>query len=163
MKWLLIPVGILVCCIVLALIIGWLLPVKHTASIRVRLSAPVSKVWQRITGVSDFPRWRSNLQSIQILTDSSWVEVDNRRHQTPYSLETIETNRKLITRIDSRKLPFGGSWTYTLEPDGQGTSLNITENGEIYNPLFRFVSRYITGHSATLKKYASDMERSFAR
>jgi hypothetical protein len=31
--------------------------------------------------------------------------------------------------------------------------LSITENGEVYNPAFRFVSRYIMGHAATVDAY----------
>ncbi len=162
MKWLLIPFGILVCCIVLIFIIGWLLPVKHTAGIRIHLPTSPTQVWQRITGFSDFPQWRSDLQSVQILTDSTWVEIDKRRHQIPYRLEIIKSDHQLITRIDGVNLPFGGSWTYTLEPEGQGTVLSIVENGEVYNPLFRFVSRFIIGQTATLKKYAVDIKRSFA-
>lgn len=28
--------------------------------------------------------------------------------------------------------------------------LTITENGEVHNPLFRFVSRFIMGYAATI-------------
>jgi hypothetical protein len=32
-------------------------------------------------------------------------------------------------------------------------TLTITENGEVYNPLFRFVSRFIIGQTATMDGY----------
>jgi hypothetical protein len=31
--------------------------------------------------------------------------------------------------------------------------VRITENGEVYNPLFRFVSRYVIGHNRTIDAY----------
>jgi len=36
---------------------------------------------------------------------------------------------------------------------GNATTLRITENGEVYNVIFRFVSRFVMGHSATIDKY----------
>lgn len=39
---------------------------------------------------------------------------------------------------------------YRLVPDGAGTRVTITENGEVYNPLFRFVSRFLMGHTSTI-------------
>ena len=29
----------------------------------------------------------------------------------------------------------------------------ITENGEVYNPIFRFLSRYVMGYTATMDRY----------
>ena len=41
-------------------------------------------------------------------------------------------------------------WTYELAPEGSGTRLTITENGEIYNPIFRFVARFVLGYTSTM-------------
>ena len=57
------------------------------------------------------------------------------------------------------KLPFGGTWTYEVQPDGTGSAVTITEDGEVYNPIFRFVSRFFIGYEGTLRQYASDVER----
>jgi hypothetical protein len=56
-------------------------------------------------------------------------------------------------RIADKDLPYGGQWTYELEPQGLQTALRITEDGEIYNPVFRFVSRFVMGHTATIDNY----------
>ena len=60
--------------------------------------------------------------------------------------------RRMVTRIDPG-LPFGGTWTYHLVPEAEGTALTITEDGEVYNPVFRFVSRFVMGHTATIDTY----------
>ena len=31
--------------------------------------------------------------------------------------------------------------------------LRVTEHGEVYNPLFRFVSKFIIGHHTSLEQY----------
>ena len=46
-----------------------------------------------------------------------------------------------------------------LIPRGDSTTLRITENGEVYNPVFRFVSRFVFGHSATIEKYLADVRK----
>ena len=42
---------------------------------------------------------------------------------------------------------------------GEVASLTITENGEIYNPVFRFVSRFITGQTSTIDEYLRALGR----
>jgi hypothetical protein len=58
--------------------------------------------------------------------------------------------QRLVSRIADERLPYGGTWTYELAPAGDGTRLTITERGEIYNPVFRFVARFVMGHTATM-------------
>jgi hypothetical protein len=65
--------------------------------------------------------------------------------------------KRLVGRITDTSLPFRGSWTYVLQSEGTGTRLSITENGEVYNPIFRFMSRFVFGHTATMERYLVDL------
>ena len=47
--------------------------------------------------------------------------------------------------------------TFELAAAGTGTRLTITERGEVYNPLFRVMSRFILGHTATIDRYLADL------
>lgn len=38
-------------------------------------------------------------------------------------------------RITTPNLPYSGTWTYSLQPTGGRTIVQITENGEVYNPV----------------------------
>ena len=42
---------------------------------------------------------------------------------------------------------------------GEVTSLTVTEDGEVQNPLFRFVSRFIMGQTATIDQYLRALGR----
>ena len=66
---------------------------------------------------------------------------------------------ELVTRIADTGLAFGGSWTFALQPAASGTRLSITENGEVYNPLFRVMSRFVFGHTATIDRYLGDLQK----
>ncbi len=67
----------------------------------------------------------------------------------------------LRARIADPDLPFGGTWIYELKPEGAVTRLVITERGEVYNPIFRFVSRYIIGHTAAIDGFLAALQARF--
>jgi hypothetical protein len=72
-------------------------------------------------------------------------------------VDTAVPNERLVTRIADKSLPFGGKWTYTLAQTGNSTVLRITEDGEVYNPVFRFISRFVLGHATTIDRYLRDV------
>ena len=76
-----------------------------------------------------------------------------------YVVEAATPPSRLVTRIADPSLPFGGTWTYELVPAGAGTTLRITEDGEVYNVIFRVMSKYVFGHTATVDTYLRDLGR----
>jgi uncharacterized protein YndB with AHSA1/START domain len=155
MKWLLLGVAILTALAVVVGGIGWLLPVAHTARRQQRLPVPPESVWKVITDVAAFPSWRADVARVESLPNRDgrtiWTEHGSSGEMT-ISIERSEPPRLLVTRIEPG-LPFGGTWTYELAPDAGGSVLTITERGEVYNPIFRFMSRFIFGHDSTLAGY----------
>jgi hypothetical protein len=51
------------------------------------------------------------------------------------------------------------TWTFAIEPAGNEsrTMVTITEDGEAYNPVFRFVSRFVLGQAHTIDAYLKAM------
>ena len=100
-----------------------------------------------------------------------------RRHGSDavtYRVEASEPPRRRVVRIADTNLAYGGTWTYdvtlvvpagTAAPvastaaAGEGadaaplTQITITERGEVYNPIFRFMSRFVFSHHATIDAY----------
>jgi uncharacterized protein YndB with AHSA1/START domain len=148
--------------IVLVLVVGWSLPVRHRVSRRAAYAAPPDAVYGAITNVSDFPQWRSKVKSVEEEAPVGGKRTFRERdaHGTIlYVVDEATPARRLVTRIADKTLPFGGTWTYELSPEGQRTALRITEDGEVYNPLFRFMSRFVLGHTATIDTYLADLGR----
>jgi len=79
-----------------------------------------------------------------------WREID--AHGNSVTYEAIEETPpfRLITRIADPHLPYGGMWVHEISPEPGGSMLQITENGEIYNPIYRFMSRFVFGYTATI-------------
>ena len=152
MRWVLAFAALLVALVLIVSVIGYTLPRSHVASASARFAAPPDSLWTSLTDVPAFPKWRPGVARVELLPDENgqrgWREFGKHDAVTYRVVESVAP-RRLVARIADQNLPFGGSWTYDLAPDGSGSRLTITEHGEVYNPIFRFVSRFIVGHTST--------------
>jgi uncharacterized protein YndB with AHSA1/START domain len=152
--------------VLIILLVGAILPEKHVATRTYHFDADPEKVWNLITDFQGQTRWRPKLERVERLPSQNghevWREVEGRRRQL--SFETVECSPPhiLVRRIVDEGLPFGGSWTFEIVPDTSGSRLTITENGEVRNALFRFVSRFIIGHTTGIETYASNLRQALA-
>jgi hypothetical protein len=163
LKWLLLAVGVLAAVIVGVVLIGYSLPVKHTASVQVPVNGTPEQVFALITDVANAPTWRTGLERVAVhgREPLRFTELSTNGDIT-YVQDAYEAPRLFRSRIENgRALGFGGTWTWELQPSGDGTLLTITEHGEVYNPLFRVLSKYVFGHYSGLEQYASDVARRF--
>jgi hypothetical protein len=46
-----------------------------------------------------------------------------------------------------------------LRDDGGLTTLRITEEGDVYNPFFRFISRFIIGQTRSINSYLINLAK----
>jgi hypothetical protein len=76
-----------------------------------------------------------------------------------FVIDDIVQNRRIVSRIADPALPFGGTWTYEFSGTGSRSVLRITEDGEVYNPVFRFMSRYVFGHDRTMNQFLDDLDQ----
>jgi len=75
--------------------------------------------------------------------------------------QSMEPPKKLVNRIGGNDLPFGGTWTFDVTPTPDGSTLRITENGYVTNPIFRFVGRFFIGYSSEMEKYLTGLSQHF--
>lgn len=125
MRWIaLIAAGLLALIAGIA-IVGAMLPRTHKASRTLRVKRSPADVWP----------------VLMQLTQASDVPVDVLESQPPH---------RLVTRVTEKERNFGGTWTIDVVPVGDGATVTIIEDGWVANPIFRFVSRVIIGHHATM-------------
>src|SRR5262245_20866404 len=159
-RMLILAAGLIVALILLLIAIGYALPISHVATREARLPAPPARVFSVLRDVEQFPKWRSDVKSVEVLATTPALRWRERGgNDITFEMETVEPPRRIVTRIADKTLAFGGSWTYELSPQDGGTRLVITENGEVYNPLFRFMSRFVFGHTATIDRFIEDLGR----
>jgi uncharacterized protein YndB with AHSA1/START domain len=140
---------------------GYALPVAHVATRDTVLTAPPERIFGALTDVEAFPKWRTDVQAVEVIARTPRLQWRERGSDGTIAFEIQESDppRRLVTRIADRSLPFGGAWTFALQPGDGGTKLTITENGEVYNPLFRVMSRFVFGHTATIDRYLGDLQK----
>lgn len=165
MKWIVIVGGVIATCVAIVIAIGAILPRDHVAAMTARIAATPDSVWSALTNPAAFPSWRPDVKSVDMLaptaTGPSWREHSSQGAIT-FVVDGADAPRRLVGRIADKNLPFGGSWEYLIEPDGPSASrVTIVERGAVYNPLFRFVSRFIMGHTATIDAYLRSLGKRF--
>ena len=159
MRWIFIILGVLALLVALVCVVGALLPRHHTATRSARFNAKPEAVWAVISDPEHFKDWRTELKDVHVIDDKSWREVDS--HGQAITFEAVERipPRRIVTRIADKTLPFGGTWTQEIAPDGEGSRLTVTEDGEIYNVVFRFVARFILGYTGSIDAYLRNLGR----
>ena len=164
MKWILWIFVFFAGILILIVLVGYLLPKQHTVTREARFRQPPEAEWKAITDIDAMPSWRQGLKSVKRLPDQNglptWVEATD---SGDFPLQTMVSQppSKLVVRIADPKLPFGGTWTYEIPALPSGSVLRILEDGEIYNPVFRFLSRFVFGYSGTIDAYLKSLAKKF--
>jgi hypothetical protein len=138
MKWVWIALVSISAVVAFVAAAGAMLPIDHIAARRARFKQAPGALWAAIDRPKTFQEDGVN-----------------------YEVTRSDPPRLLETRIADTHLPYGGSWTYEIAPAPEGSELRITEHGSVYNPIFRFVSRFIMGHTATIDKSLRELGKKF--
>jgi hypothetical protein len=132
MKWLLRVVAALIALVAILAAVGAFLPVQHVASRSAEFNAPPEQVFALVSDLKNYGAW--------------WPEGTETRVVV---VESVPPSR-FVTKIDEPDAPFGGTWTMEIVPTPTGSRLTITERGEVYNPIFRALARFVFGHTSTI-------------
>jgi polyketide cyclase/dehydrase/lipid transport protein len=158
MRIVLIVVGVLVLLVVGVVVIGAMLPKRHVAERRATFKASPEKLFALIAGSQD---WRPDVNSCELITGDGGKqfprEISKRGQTVLYELQGSKPPLAIQRRIATENLPYGGTWSFALEPANGETVVRITEDGEVYNPIFRFVSKFVMGQTAMQDAYLKAM------
>lgn len=148
----------------MVVVIGFLLPKQHVASRAITLKRKPEDVFQLISDFKAASSWRSDVKEVDLLPPAEGhFRYREKGTNGAITMEVVESNpsSRLVTCIADKDLPFGGIWIFDISPTADGCRLNITERGEVYNPVFRFVSRFVLGYHRTLDTYLQNVGRKF--
>ena len=165
MRWLLLALGLVVLLAVLVALVGAGLPLRHHATRKARFRVAPEALYAVMVGPPD---WRSGVKRFGALAEHDgrrqWWEEDQRGQKITYEVMENVAGKRFAVRIADRNLPFGGTWTYDLAPaPGGGSELRISEDGEIYNVIYRVVSRFFLGYTASMETYLRDLGTKFGQ
>jgi hypothetical protein len=163
MSWALYIGGGLVLLVAAMAMVGAMLPRDHHISRKARFHVAPDALFAVLAGPPD---WRTGVKAYGVLPDRDgrkrWWEEDTHGHKIAFELVEANPPERLVTRIAQAGLPFGGGWTFEISPlAGGGAELRIREDGEISNPIFRFIARFLFGYTGSIETYLRDMGAKF--
>ena len=164
-KWLAIIVGTLLAIILVVAGIGALLPADHVATRSVQISAPPSDVWAVVADFEHQATWRDDVERVERVAAADGRELWREHYEggdaLTFETRTAEPPSRLVRAIADPDAPFSGTWEYTIEPAAPGSRVTIVERGTVPNPIFRFMSRFVFGHTSGMDTYLSALSRRF--
>ena len=144
--------------------VGVMLPKAHVVARTITLHQTPEAVFAVMSDFKNAPTWRPDVQSVELLPpEGGAVRFREKSTNGVITYEVVESKApgRLVTRIADPGLPFGGKWIYEISSEPGGCRVDITERGEVYNPVFRFVSRFVLGQTRTLDNYLRNLARHF--
>ena len=158
MKWIFVAVG---CLCLLAAVVAWIgstLPVKHQATRKARFHATPGALYAILAGPPD---WHPDVKAYGDLPDASgrkmWWEQDGHGKKIRWELVEDRPPVRRVVRIADAGLPYGGAWTFEIAPATDGADLRVHEDGEVYNPVFRFLARYVFGYCGSIEGFLRNL------
>lgn len=150
-------VAVLAALVAVVAAIGAMLPRQHTATRSIVVRRPIADVRAVIRDFASMPSWRSDVRQVDLI-DATHFREHGKQGAVTYEIVEDRSDR-IVTRIADRDLDYTGSWTYRLEPEDDATRVAITEDGDVGNVVFRFMSRYVFSNAATIEAYLSALRR----
>ncbi|MBX7079787.1 MAG: SRPBCC family protein [Nannocystaceae bacterium] len=135
-------------------------PRDHVASRTIELDHTPAALFAILEDVSAYPCWRSGLSRVERVGDDPLRYVEHAGDDAiAYVVDERVPSQRLVVRIADAELPWGGSWTYELEPNGTGTRLTITERGYIEPILLRGIAALTMDPTASIAGVQEDLRR----
>jgi hypothetical protein len=163
-RWLVIIAGVVVGLILIVLIIGLLTPEEHHASRTLKTKQAPQAIWDVINDHANEPKWRDDVSSVNSVGERNGKPVWQENYKDGNTLQLATTESKppiRMVREIAEEGPFSGRWEIDITPTAEGSNVKITEIGKVSNPFFRFISKYIIGHTSQMEKYLSNLAKKF--
>ena len=158
--------AVLAVLILAAVCIGMLLPQSHVVARSMHVNQRPEVVYTAISNLKNAPAWRKDIEAVDEVKGDSGETLyrEKSKHGVlSYRIARNDVPTKFVTTIAERDAPFSGSWIFDLAEENGGTRITITERGEVYSPVFRFVARFIFGYHKTMEIYLADLAAHFSQ
>jgi hypothetical protein len=130
MKWILWTFIALAGVVGVIALVGYFLPVSHEASRSAEFNKPPDAVFALLSDVNNYRSWWDGAEVKSVV------------------VESVPPTR-IVTKV-VEETQFGGTWTIDIAPVPTGSRVTITERGEVYNVIFRALSKFVFGHTSTM-------------
>ena len=164
-KWLIRIVILLIVLIGTVFLIGALLPEEHRASRTLVTKQSPQALWDAINDHATETQWRTDVASVTSLGERDGKPVWQETYKDGNKVTLITTEAKpparIVRELTDLEGPFSGRWEIDIRPTPAGSNITVTEIGKVSNPFFRFVSKFIIGHTTFMERYLKGLAGKF--
>lgn len=147
----------------LVVVAGLAVPESHVATSHAVYNRTPDEVWALVSDLAAAPEWRRGIEDMERVPGRAEVWREKGRFgEMTYEVERVPGSRRMVMRIVDHG-SFGGSWTYHVDEHPAGATVTITETGEIRNPVFRALARYVLGYHGTMDEYLRSLGERFGQ
>jgi len=165
-KWIIRIVLVLVILVVAVFVVGASLPEEHQASRTLVTKQSPQALWDAINDHPSEPQWRPDVASVISLGEREGKPVWQENYKDGNKVTLITTEAKaparMVRELTDLEGPFSGRWEIDITPTPAGSNITVTEIGKVSNPIFRFVSKFIIGHTTFMERYLKGLAGKFA-
>ena len=117
------------------------------------LPGDVQTVWVIVTGVADYPAWRSDVERVETPGAQSFLEYTKGGYVTKFTIIGEESCRRWTLRMENDNLT--GRWVGVFRQRGAATVIDFTESVTVKRLWMRpFVKLYLQRQQA---RFAADL------
>ena len=157
-------IGGLIVLVGIVALVGSRLPKSHVASRSILLHRSPQEVYAVVRDFGSAPQWRSDVKQMEVEAPPGgpvYFREVGKNDTINYELVEDVPGQRMVTRIRDTDLGYSGQWTYLFAAENGGTRVTIREDGEVSNVIFRFMSRYVFGQTATIDSYLTSLAKRF--
>jgi hypothetical protein len=144
-------------------LVGFALPRDHTVASRITLHQPPDSVFSVIRDIGAISSWWPTVKQVNRRNDPQGREIwdETMKDGMVMGLEVAaEDPPGMVKTVIVGDAPFGGSWTTRIVSVPGGSTVTVTEDGWVSNPIFRLLSR-LMGHHSTMDSYLTALGSHF--
>jgi len=129
LKKLLIAAAFAIFVVAVAIAVGsYFIPSERSFTNEIEINAPAEKVWQVITDRERYTEWQNQLERVEIIDSSSWIEYPK---NSPEPLKFRLADDKRPTRMEFEYAmgdAMKGHWSGDLTPTSAGVRLRTVDS-----------------------------------
>ena len=139
-------------------------PAEQTITRSTTLKQKPEAVFELLDDVENMPKWNRSLERVEILPPIDGKEAtrqtfNGKMQMTIVTSESVPPHR-LVRSMGDIGGPFVGSWTYDIQPTGDGSTVALTEKSRMKNPFFRLVVKAF-GPTRYMDQHLEDIAKNF--
>ncbi|WP_133407070.1 SRPBCC family protein [Parashewanella tropica] len=155
MKALLIIIGI----ILVVFLAGWLwgstLPATHKVTVNQKINAPINQVWEAMTDWKKQPRWRAELKSVDVISETKFIELPSYGPEIIFDVLDLKKPNRFELQMSGS---IEGRYITKLSFENGVTNVTATEIVIQKSPIKRVITYLFFDLNAFAQEYMQQLK-----